>query len=206
MAYVIPSGQFDAVQAAGLNTLQANVIELLPQLADRVTHLDTWDDVHFLQVRVDHLRRWYRRGLLCIGDAAHAMSPAGGVGINLAVQDAVATANILAPALLRGESPPTRQLRRVQRRRQLPARVTQAVQVRALRGLYPKRLGDNILQCTPIAAPIQPVSSIAFGRRPIHRHRHPPRTRTPVVVALADRGTRPRSPAHDRDAPVVSGF
>lgn len=194
------------MQAAGLNTLQANVIELLPQLADRVTHLDTWDDVHFLQVRVDHLRRWYRRGLLCIGDAAHAMSPTSGVGINLAVHDAVATANILAPALLRGESPPTRQLRRVQWRRQLPARVTQAVQVRALRGLNPKRLGDNILQCTPIAAPIQPVSSIAFGRRTIHRHRHPPRTRTPVVVVLADRGTRPRSTAHDRDAPVVSGF
>jgi 2-polyprenyl-6-methoxyphenol hydroxylase-like FAD-dependent oxidoreductase len=150
-AYVIPSGQFDAVKAAGLDTLRSQVVELYPQLADRLTELDSWDDVSFLRVRVDHLRRWYVPGLLCIGDAAHAMSPAGGVGINLAVQDGVAVANILGPALLSGETPSTRLLRRVQRRRKFPARVTQAVQVRALRGLYPKDLRDDLSQRAPLA-------------------------------------------------------
>jgi 2-polyprenyl-6-methoxyphenol hydroxylase-like FAD-dependent oxidoreductase len=177
MAYVIPSGQFGAVKAAGLNTLQSNVVELFPQLADRVPQLDGWDDIYFLQVRVDYLRRWYLPGLLCIGDAAHAMSPAGGVGINLAVQDAVATANILAPSLLRGESPSTRDLRRVQRRRKFPARVTQTVQVRALRGLYPKNLNDDPSRRAPFALrmfrrvpPLRYVVGrfIGIGVRPEH--------------------------------------
>jgi 2-polyprenyl-6-methoxyphenol hydroxylase-like FAD-dependent oxidoreductase len=177
MAYVIPSGQFGVVKAAGLNTLQSNVVELFPQLADRVPQLDSWDDIYFLQVRVDHLRRWHLPGLLCIGDAAHAMSPAGGVGINLAVQDAVATANILAPSLLRGESPSTRDLRRVQRRRKFPARVTQTVQVRALRGLYPKNLSDDPSRRAPLALrlfrrvpPLRYVVGrfIGIGVRPEH--------------------------------------
>jgi 2-polyprenyl-6-methoxyphenol hydroxylase-like FAD-dependent oxidoreductase len=143
LAYVIPNGQFDAVKAAGLDALRSNIAKLFPQLAERTKELVTWDDVLFLRVGVDRLRHWSRPGLLCIGDAAHAMSPAGGVGINLAVQDAVATANILGPSLRRGESPPLDELRRVQRRRQFPARVTQAVQVRALGGLYPKDLHDD---------------------------------------------------------------
>jgi 2-polyprenyl-6-methoxyphenol hydroxylase-like FAD-dependent oxidoreductase len=177
MAYVIPSGQFGAVKAAGLNTLQSNVVELFPQLADRVPQLDSWDDIYFLQVRVDHLRRWYLPGLLCIGDAAHAMSPAGGVGINLAVQDAVATANILAASLARGQSPSTRDLRRVQRRRKFPARVTQTVQVRALRGLYPKNLSEDPSRRAPFALrlfrrfpPLRYVVGrfIGIGVRPEH--------------------------------------
>ena len=180
MAYVIPSGQYDAVKAAGLDTLRSSVVELYPQLADRVGELASWDDVSFLQVRVDHLRRWFRPGVLCIGDAAHAMSPAGGVGINLAVQDAVATANILAPSLLRGESPPTRELRRVQRRRNFPARVTQTVQVRALRGLYPKHLDDDPSQRPPFTLrlfshvpPLRYVVGrfIGIGVRPEHIRR-----------------------------------
>ncbi|HKH08920.1 MAG TPA: FAD-dependent monooxygenase, partial [Agromyces sp.] len=109
---------------------------------DRVDELTDWSQISLLSVRVDRLRRWHRPGLLCIGDAAHAMSPAGGVGINLAIQDAVAAANLLAPAFADG--PPAEDvLRRVQRRRELPTRITQAVQVRALRGLYPKHPGDD---------------------------------------------------------------
>jgi 2-polyprenyl-6-methoxyphenol hydroxylase-like FAD-dependent oxidoreductase len=147
-AYVIPSQQFDAVKAAGLESLRSSIAELFGQLADRVAELQTWDDVRLLSVSVDRVRRWHRPGVLCIGDAAHAMSPAGGVGINLAVQDAVAMANILGPSLRRGGAA---QLGRVQRRREFPTRVTQLVQVRALRGLYPKDLHDDRTQRMPLA-------------------------------------------------------
>jgi 2-polyprenyl-6-methoxyphenol hydroxylase-like FAD-dependent oxidoreductase len=151
------------VKAAGLEELRSGVAELFPQLTDRVEELETWDDVWFLSVRVDRLRHWYRPGLLCIGDAAHAMSPAGGVGINLAVQDAVAAANILGPPLRAGRSPTIEELRRVQRRRQFPARVTQAVQVRALGGLYPKDLHDDRSRRIPFAFRL-------FRRAPFLRH------------------------------------
>ena len=180
MAYVIPSGQFDAVKAAGLDTLRSNIVELFPQLADRVEELGEWDDVRFLRVSVDRLRRWFRPGLLCIGDAAHAMSPAGGVGINLAVQDAVATANILGPSLRRGDSPPVQELRRVQRRREFPTRVTQAVQVRAFRGLYPKDLRDDPSLHMPFGfrlfrrlPPLRHLTGrfIGIGIRPEHKRR-----------------------------------
>jgi 2-polyprenyl-6-methoxyphenol hydroxylase-like FAD-dependent oxidoreductase len=150
-AYVIPSQQFDVVKAAGLEALRSNIAELFDRLADRVAELQTWDDIRLLSVSVDRLRHWYREGVLCIGDAAHAMSPAGGVGINLAVQDAVATANILAPALRRGHSPGVAELGRVQRRREFPTRVTQWVQVRAFRGLYPKDMHDDRSQRVPLA-------------------------------------------------------
>jgi 2-polyprenyl-6-methoxyphenol hydroxylase-like FAD-dependent oxidoreductase len=162
-AYVIPNGQFDAVKAAGLEELRSNIVTLFPVLADRVKELVAWDDVRFLSVSVDRLRRWYRPGLLCIGDAAHAMSPAGGVGINLAVQDAVATANILGPSLCRDHSPAVEDLRRVQRRRELPTRVTQAVQVRAFRGLYPTDLHDDPSAHMPLAFRL-------FRRVPALRH------------------------------------
>jgi 2-polyprenyl-6-methoxyphenol hydroxylase-like FAD-dependent oxidoreductase len=132
-------------------------------VAGRVGELATWDDIRFLSESVDRLRRWYRPGLLCIGDAAHAMSPAGGVGINLAVQDAVATANILGPSLRRGRTPPVQQLRQVQRRRELPTRITQAVQVRAFRGLYPKDLTDDPSQNVPLGFRL-------FRRVPALRH------------------------------------
>jgi 2-polyprenyl-6-methoxyphenol hydroxylase-like FAD-dependent oxidoreductase len=137
VAYVILKGAFATVQSSGLEELRRNIAEILPPLVDRVAEIREWDQVKLLSVRVDRLRQWYRPGLLCIGDAAHAMSPTGGVGINLAIQDAVAAANILGPVLRRHRRHSIRDLRRVQRRRELPTRLTQAFQVRVLRGLYP---------------------------------------------------------------------
>ncbi len=137
LAYVIPHRGFDRVQERGLPTFRAAVAALAPTFADRLEEVTDWQQVKLLSVRVDRLRRWYRPGLLCIGDAAHAMSPAGGVGINLAVQDAVAAANVLGPALRTG-GPTTGDLRAVQRRRELATRVTQAFQIRVVGNLYPR--------------------------------------------------------------------
>ncbi|MEN1969177.1 FAD-dependent oxidoreductase [Lentibacillus sp. N15] len=151
MAYVIPNGQYDTVKAEGLNAFQSNIKELFPQLDDRLKmELNDWDDVKFLKVSVDRLERWFSEGLLCIGDAAHAMSPAGGVGINLAIQDGVATANILGPILKKGKTPSIHDLKLVQRRRKFPMRVTQAFQVHALSGLYPKNLHDDPSRKMPL--------------------------------------------------------
>ncbi|HEX2286350.1 MAG TPA: FAD-dependent oxidoreductase, partial [Mycobacterium sp.] len=150
IAYVIPSGTSSSVRAADFNDFRAGVAAKFPEIADRLGELHGWDDVPLLNVRVDRLREWYRPGLLCIGDAAHAMSPAGGVGINLAIQDAVATANILGPTLASG-GPTIRDFRRIQHRRQLPTRITQAVQTRILKGLYPKNLTDDPAEHTPFA-------------------------------------------------------
>jgi len=112
LAYAIPTEAFGELRRAGLSELHARIAALAPYLSDRVTQIDDWNQVHQLTVRVDRLPRWYRPGLLCIGDAAHAMSPAGGVGINLAIQDAVATANLVGPVLTAG-APSERDLRRV---------------------------------------------------------------------------------------------
>ncbi|WP_210574339.1 FAD-dependent oxidoreductase [Streptomyces sp. GESEQ-4] len=139
VAYVIPQGQYDAVRAEGLGRLRADVSSVHPPFAERAEReIRDWDDVKLLGVRVDRLRSWYRPGLLCIGDAAHAMSPAGGVGINLAVQDAVAAARMLGPVLRTGRTPTLKELRRVQRRRELPVRAVQLAQVHMLADLYPK--------------------------------------------------------------------
>jgi 2-polyprenyl-6-methoxyphenol hydroxylase-like FAD-dependent oxidoreductase len=126
--FVIPKGGFDDLKGRGLDYFRSHVAEIAPFLRDRVGEIRTWDDVRLLTVAVDRLRRWYREGLLCIGDAAHAMSPIGGVGINLAVQDAVAAANILAKSLRNG-TVTTARLLRVQRRREFPTRMTQWLQV-----------------------------------------------------------------------------
>jgi len=104
------------------------IADLAPFLNDRVPELASWDDIKLLTVKVDRLRQWYRPGLLCIGDSAHAMSPVGGVGINLAIQDAVAAANILAEPLRNG-SIQTSDLKRVQQRREFPTKLTQKFQI-----------------------------------------------------------------------------
>ncbi|HEX4004050.1 MAG TPA: FAD-dependent oxidoreductase [Candidatus Acidoferrales bacterium] len=127
-AFVIPKGGFDTIRAAGLAGFQNDIAEIAPFLSDRVAELQSWDDVKLLSVAVDRLRQWYRDGLLCIGDAAHAMSPIGGIGINLAIQDAVAAANIVS-APLRDRTIATADLRRVQDRRMFPTRATQRLQV-----------------------------------------------------------------------------
>ena len=136
-AYTMRKGAYAGLRAGGIEALRADLRRAMPFLADRLDGaLRSWDDTGFLEVRVDRLRRWHRPGLLCIGDAAHAMSPVGGVGINLAVQDAVATANLLTEPLLRGTLT-ERDLARVQRRRSLPTRLTQRVQMLMQRQLFP---------------------------------------------------------------------
>jgi 2-polyprenyl-6-methoxyphenol hydroxylase-like FAD-dependent oxidoreductase len=125
---VIPNGAYAGIQERGMEAFRAGLARLAPVFADRVGELRGWDDVRMLDVQVDRLPRWYRPGLLCIGDAAHAMSPIAGVGINLAVQDAVAAANLLAAPLRAGHPLGTVPLARVQQRRAWPAMLTQRVQ------------------------------------------------------------------------------
>jgi len=127
-AYVIPKGGFEAIRSKGLDAFRKSLVEINPALADRVQELASWDDIKLLTVVIDRLKRWYRDGLLCIGDAAHAMSPVGGIGINVAIQDAVAAGNILGPALRAGPVPES-VLAAVQRRREWPMRMTQGLQV-----------------------------------------------------------------------------
>ncbi len=127
-AYVIAKGQYDAVKARGLPALLDDVARMAPILKSGLADVKSWDDVKLLTVAINRLKRWTRPGLLCIGDAAHAMSPIGGVGVNLAVQDAVATANLLASKLANG-CPPEDELDAVRRRREFPVRMTQRMQV-----------------------------------------------------------------------------
>ena len=127
-AYVIPKGKADELRQQGLPAFRQELTRLAPFLQDRVNELRDWDDIKLLTVAVDRLSRWFRPGLLCIGDAAHAMSPIGGVGINLAIQDAVATANILGERLRQG-TVSLGDLQAVQRRRMFPTRATQRMQV-----------------------------------------------------------------------------
>ncbi len=127
-AFVIPKGSLASIRQEGLEAFQAKLTGLAPFLGSRVEELRGWDDIKLLTVTVDRVKQWFRPGLLCIGDAAHAMSPVGGVGINLAIQDAVAAANILGPALRNGPVG-TDQLAAVQKRREPPTRLTQRLQV-----------------------------------------------------------------------------
>ena len=160
-AFIIAKGTFeDKVQPAGLPAFRNSVAKLVPFLADRVDELTSWDQIKLLTVQVNHLERWYRPGLLCIGDAAHAMSPVGGIGINLAIQDAVAAARILAPVLSKGVVTELA-LARVQHRRQFPTRITQAFQVGVHRFLS-RILGNP--------APVHPPMLLRIlSRRPSFR-------------------------------------
>jgi 2-polyprenyl-6-methoxyphenol hydroxylase-like FAD-dependent oxidoreductase len=174
--FVIPKGGFDAIRERGLDAFQRDVAEIAPFMSDRVSELSDWDHVKLLTVVVDRLRRWSRPGLLCIGDAAHAMSPVGGVGINLAIQDAVATANLLTEPLRAGTVTPE-DLEGVQRRRERPARLTQRLQVvvqnRVIRRVIAsrERIGVpwplRLLQRFPFLRRI-PARLIGMGFRPEH--------------------------------------
>ena len=149
-AFLIQKGGFERLRRQPLSHLHGQLTQVVPFLSDRMTELASWDDIKLLTVRVDRLDQWHRPGLLCIGDAAHAMSPIGGVGINLAIQDAVATANLLAADLRRG-APTASSLGRVQRRRELPTRLTQAAQLRIQNGLIGPTLAGT-QQSVPLLA------------------------------------------------------
>jgi 2-polyprenyl-6-methoxyphenol hydroxylase-like FAD-dependent oxidoreductase len=185
-AYVIPKGGIEEVRRSGLPALRASVCAIAPFLADRVDQLADWDAIKLLTVAVDRLRTWHRPGLLCIGDAAHAMSPIGGVGINLAIQDAVATANILAPYFLAGPVN-DKALAQVQRRRLLPTRLTQRLQVFVQNRVISRVLGSSgaikvawpvrLLNAWPFLRRI-PARVLGMGFRPEH-------VRTPDVRRMA---------------------
>jgi 2-polyprenyl-6-methoxyphenol hydroxylase-like FAD-dependent oxidoreductase len=175
-AFVIRKGQLEELRLRGIKAFRSEIARIVPLFAERVETVGSWDDVKLLTVKVDRLRRWFRPGLLCIGDAAHAMSPIGGVGINLAVQDAVATANLLAGPLRAGALTEA-DLLSVQRRRLFPTRVTQAFQV-----LVQNRVLSRVLATDrPISPPwpvrmldrwpaLQriPARAIGVGVRPEH--------------------------------------
>jgi 2-polyprenyl-6-methoxyphenol hydroxylase-like FAD-dependent oxidoreductase len=179
LAYVIPKGGYETVKAQGLDALRASMVDLSPHLADRVDQLADWDQFSMLTVQVNRLDRWHGPGVLLIGDAAHAMSPIGGVGINLAVQDAAATARLLLPALRAGRLSDS-ELAKVRRRRWLPTVGTQLVQRAMQRAL----LGPVLEGRGPVDAPwplrvlrrfpalqALPARAVGVGIRPEHAPR-----------------------------------
>ena len=148
-AMIIPKGGFAALKAEGLSGFRARLRTCAGFARDRVEAIESFDQISLLTVAIDRLKRWSRPGLLCIGDAAHAMSPVGGVGINLAIQDAVATANILGPILrLRRASP--KELQRVQKRREFPTRVTQWFQVQVQRRVLSRTIRSQVTPKAPL--------------------------------------------------------
>jgi 2-polyprenyl-6-methoxyphenol hydroxylase-like FAD-dependent oxidoreductase len=175
-AFVIPKGGIDDIHARGLPAFHDRIRSLVPFLGDRVEELNDWNEIKLLTVIVDRLRTWHKPGLLCIGDAAHAMSPVGGVGINLAIQDAVAAANILSAPLASGRLADD-DLARVQRRRELPTRVIQraqlAIQDQFLRKALERRgevkvpLAMRLLQWFPVLRRL-PARLVGVGIRPEH--------------------------------------
>jgi 2-polyprenyl-6-methoxyphenol hydroxylase-like FAD-dependent oxidoreductase len=178
-AYVIAKGQYDAVKARGLPALLADVERMAPILKSGLSDVKSWDDVKLLTVAINRLPRWTRKGLLCIGDAAHAMSPIGGVGVNLAVQDAVATANLLAAKLVNG-CPPEDELDTVRRRREFPVRMTQAMQVVAQNNIVSAALKPGgaplkvplVVRLITAVPWLQGITArfVALGVRPEHVH------------------------------------
>jgi 2-polyprenyl-6-methoxyphenol hydroxylase-like FAD-dependent oxidoreductase len=159
--FVIPKGSRAQLQAKGLPAFQMAVAQVAPFVADRVGELKNWESIKLLTVRVDRLRQWFRPNLLCIGDAAHAMSPVAGVGINLAIQDAVAAANLLAAPLSAGRVT-TEDLRLVQKRREWPTRMTQRMQL-----FIQNRVIKRVLDTTAPLSP--PLAFRLLARFPILR-------------------------------------
>jgi len=176
VAYVIPKGEADRIRERGLASFREEIGRFEPFLRSRLQELQEWTDISLLTVVVDRLSQWSRPGLLCIGDAAHAMSPIGGVGINLAIQDAVATANILGPILLHRE-PSAHELDAVQRRRSFPTRATQRLQLAIQNNIIRRVLGKGepltlpwplkLLRRWPLLRRL-PARVVGVGFRPEH--------------------------------------
>ena len=187
-AFLIPKGSIEDTKRAGLAAFRQSVAQAVPLFADRVDDLKDWDQIKLLTVAVNRLERWHRPGLLCIGDAAHAMSPIGGVGVNLAVQDAVAAANILWQPLAAGKVS-EEDLDRVQKRREFPTRIIQRLQVVVQNNVIDRVLGAGkglqaplLLRLMSHLAPLRriPARIVGVGVRPEHVH-------TPDVRAAAGR-------------------
>jgi 2-polyprenyl-6-methoxyphenol hydroxylase-like FAD-dependent oxidoreductase len=169
LAYAFPKGQAEAIEARGIQAFRDQIAVLLPTLSDRLGEITSFgEDIHLLSVRIDRLTQWWRPGLLFIGDAAHAMSPAGGVGINLAIQDAVAAANLIGPAARNG-GVGVDVLQKFQRRRTFPAAVTQRFQASVIKGLYGKDL-PFFLRVLRFAPALTRLTGrfIGLGVRPEH--------------------------------------
>jgi 2-polyprenyl-6-methoxyphenol hydroxylase-like FAD-dependent oxidoreductase len=174
VGFIIPKGTFDDIRARGFPAFHAGIVEIAPFLHDRIAELDDWSKIKLLTVQINRLRHWAREGLLCIGDSAHAMSPAGGVGINLALQDAVATANLLA-AKLRAGPVSLADLEQVQKRRDLPVRLIQTLQVFVHRRITGRSSGSGdklpligrLFRWFPFLRRI-PARFIGLGPRPEH--------------------------------------
>jgi len=175
--YIIDKGGYEKIEQKGIIDFRETLAQLSPFLADRINELKSWDDVKLLTVDIDHLEKWYTDGLLCIGDAAHAMSPVGGVGINLAIQDAIAAANILYQPLQQNIVIDAPTLASVQKRREFPTRVIQKLQITIQNGISSRREVENkdkkpplvfrLLTLFPVLRRI-PARVIGIGIRPEH--------------------------------------
>jgi 2-polyprenyl-6-methoxyphenol hydroxylase-like FAD-dependent oxidoreductase len=176
VGFIIPKGSFDDIKRRGFPAFHTDIVEIAPFLHDRITELDDWLKIKLLTVQINRLKHWAREGLLCIGDSAHAMSPAGGVGINLALQDAVATANLLA-AKLRTGPVSLADLEQVQARREMPVRLIQRMQVFIHRRINGRSFGrgdklpfiGRLFRWFPFLRRI-PARFIGLGPRPEHIH------------------------------------
>ena len=161
-AYLIRKGDYERIKERGLDAFRKDIVSVAPFMRDRVDELKDWEPIKLLTVKVDRLHKWYRPGLLIIGDAAHAMSPIGGVGINLAIQDAVAAANILAERLAR-QTVSVADLQRVQLRREFPTRMTQEMQIIVQNRLVDRILGSD--EQIPLPWPVKLIQRWPLLRR-----------------------------------------
>jgi len=185
-AYIIAKGQYEAVKARGLDRFRDDFVRMATVLKPGLADVKSWDDVKLLTVAINRLKRWTRPGLLCIGDAAHAMSPVGGVGVNLAVQDAVATANLLAAKLAVG-CPAESDLDAVSQRREFPTRMTQSIQVVAQNNIISVAL-NSVGRELKVPLPVRLINAVPWLQG--------------ITARMIGLGVRRRRLAHDRKSAI----